>query len=86
MAGIAATAAIIILNILGNGLNFPLLAIGPSELQAAHLKRAQAIAQLNYMNQTVQVVRSQNLLLRHKHINEWHLKRNKNAHRNSRPD
>lgn len=59
MAGITATAAIVVLHILRDGLHLTLLAVGAAELQAAHLECAQSVAQLDDVHQAIEIVRGE---------------------------
>jgi hypothetical protein len=50
---------VIFLNALRDGFNFTLLTVCSSELKTSHLEGYQSIAELNDVNQTVEVVRCQ---------------------------
>jgi hypothetical protein len=56
MTRTAATASVVILNTLRNRLDLTLLTISSSKFKAAHLKRAQTISKLDYVNKAVEIV------------------------------
>lgn len=59
VAHLAAAAVVVVLDALGDGLDLALLAVRAAKLQAAQLKRHEAVAQLDHVDETVEIVGGQ---------------------------
>lgn len=63
MAGLATATAVVLLDALRNGLDLALLTVSTAELETPHLKSHDAVAQLDQVNEAVEVLRRQNVAI-----------------------